>query len=106
MLDFDLMCEVLYTLYRFPPTAATVSSSLILGICGLPDTIFRVSSGLSGSHSIYQPNSVSELLYFNNSCCRMLWKWLWLILNVTALKFLMKDYLVLPLRYFLFSIML
>lgn len=43
MLDFDLMCEVLYTLDRFPPTAATVSSSLILGICGLPDTIFRVS---------------------------------------------------------------
>uniref|UniRef100_A0A0A0KR69 transaldolase n=1 Tax=Cucumis sativus TaxID=3659 RepID=A0A0A0KR69_CUCSA len=26
---------------RFPPTAATVSSSLLLGICGLPDTIFR-----------------------------------------------------------------
>uniref|UniRef100_A0A2P2Q2V0 transaldolase n=1 Tax=Rhizophora mucronata TaxID=61149 RepID=A0A2P2Q2V0_RHIMU len=26
---------------KFPPTAATVSSSLILGICSLPDTIFR-----------------------------------------------------------------
>ncbi|KAK7251168.1 hypothetical protein RIF29_34123 [Crotalaria pallida] len=26
---------------KFPPTAATVSSSLLLGICGLPDTIFR-----------------------------------------------------------------
>ncbi|RID57500.1 hypothetical protein BRARA_F00870 [Brassica rapa] len=26
---------------RFPPTAATVSSALLLGICGLPDTIFR-----------------------------------------------------------------
>ncbi|KAI5411480.1 hypothetical protein KIW84_056528 [Lathyrus oleraceus] len=26
---------------KFPPTAATVSSSLILGICGLQDTIFR-----------------------------------------------------------------
>ncbi|PIN26675.1 Transaldolase [Handroanthus impetiginosus] len=26
---------------RFPPTAATVSSSLILGICSLPDTKFR-----------------------------------------------------------------
>lgn len=26
---------------RFPPTAATVSSSLLLGIVGLPDTIFR-----------------------------------------------------------------
>lgn len=29
--------------FRFPPTAATVSSSLLLGICSLPDTIFRVS---------------------------------------------------------------
>ncbi|XP_023908664.2 uncharacterized protein LOC112020340 isoform X1 [Quercus suber] len=26
---------------RFPPTAATVSSSLLLGICSLPDTVFR-----------------------------------------------------------------
>ncbi|KAI4303236.1 hypothetical protein MLD38_038890 [Melastoma candidum] len=26
---------------KFPPTAATVSSSLLLGICSLPDTIFR-----------------------------------------------------------------
>ncbi|KAK1376392.1 hypothetical protein POM88_032585 [Heracleum sosnowskyi] len=26
---------------RFPPTAATVSSSLLLGICSLPDTAFR-----------------------------------------------------------------
>lgn len=26
---------------RFPPTAATVSSSLLLGICSLPDTTFR-----------------------------------------------------------------
>ncbi|XP_010533770.1 PREDICTED: uncharacterized protein LOC104809459 [Tarenaya hassleriana] len=26
---------------KFPPTAATVSSGLLLGICGLPDTIFR-----------------------------------------------------------------
>ncbi|THG05336.1 hypothetical protein TEA_003009 [Camellia sinensis var. sinensis] len=26
---------------RFPPTAATVSSSLLLGICSLPDTMFR-----------------------------------------------------------------
>ncbi|KAG7564350.1 hypothetical protein ISN44_As10g011160 [Arabidopsis suecica] len=25
---------------RFPPTATTVSSALLLGICGLPDTIF------------------------------------------------------------------
>ncbi|EPS67513.1 hypothetical protein M569_07263, partial [Genlisea aurea] len=28
---------------RFPPTAATVSSSLLLGICSLPDTKFRSS---------------------------------------------------------------
>ncbi|KAI5655664.1 hypothetical protein M9H77_32851 [Catharanthus roseus] len=27
---------------RFPPTAATVSSSLLLGVCSLPDTQFRV----------------------------------------------------------------
>ncbi|KAK4769171.1 hypothetical protein SAY86_027321 [Trapa natans] len=26
---------------KFPPTAATVSPSLLLGICGLPDTVFR-----------------------------------------------------------------
>ncbi|KAJ8767632.1 hypothetical protein K2173_018190 [Erythroxylum novogranatense] len=26
---------------KFPPTAATVSSSLLLGICSLPDTVFR-----------------------------------------------------------------
>lgn len=30
-------------IHRFPPTAATVSSSLLLGICSLPDTIFRVT---------------------------------------------------------------
>ncbi|GFQ05039.1 transaldolase [Phtheirospermum japonicum] len=36
---------------RFPPTAATVSSSLILGICSLPDTKFRsaVDTALAGS---------------------------------------------------------
>ncbi|XP_021901804.1 uncharacterized protein LOC110817525 [Carica papaya] len=40
---------------KFPPTAATVSSALLLGICGLPDTIFRnavdmalADSGCSG----------------------------------------------------------
>ncbi|KAL5728217.1 transaldolase [Ranunculus cassubicifolius] len=32
---------------RFPPTAATVSSSLLLGICSLPDTIFRNSVDMS-----------------------------------------------------------
>ncbi|CAE6074956.1 unnamed protein product [Arabidopsis arenosa] len=30
---------------RFPPTATTVSSALLLGICGLPDTIFCVKVG-------------------------------------------------------------
>ncbi|KAL3645597.1 hypothetical protein CASFOL_010777 [Castilleja foliolosa] len=36
---------------RFPPTAGTVSSSLILGICSLPDTKFRsaVDTALAGS---------------------------------------------------------
>lgn len=36
---------------RFPPTAATVSSSLLLGICSLPDTIFRsaVDTALAAS---------------------------------------------------------
>ncbi|KAL8525184.1 hypothetical protein ACS0TY_014709 [Phlomoides rotata] len=28
-------------MFRFPPTAATVSSSLLLGICSLPDTKFK-----------------------------------------------------------------
>lgn len=37
---------VVLCIYRFPPTAATVSSSLLLGICSLPDTIFRVSKHL------------------------------------------------------------
>ncbi|GFZ16505.1 hypothetical protein Acr_25g0009140 [Actinidia rufa] len=37
---------------RFPPTAATVSSSLLLGICSLPDTTFRsaVDTALADSH--------------------------------------------------------
>lgn len=30
--------------HRFAPTAATVSSSLLLGITGLPDTKFKVRS--------------------------------------------------------------
>ncbi|XP_044486109.1 transaldolase [Mangifera indica] len=41
---------------RFPPTAATVSSSLLLGICGLPDTIFR--------------NAV-DMALADSSCCKL-----------------------------------
>ncbi|GMH09514.1 hypothetical protein Nepgr_011355 [Nepenthes gracilis] len=36
---------------RFPPTAATVSSSLLLGICGLPDTIFKSAVDTALAHS-------------------------------------------------------
>ncbi|XP_038687139.1 transaldolase isoform X2 [Tripterygium wilfordii] len=32
---------------KFPPTAATVSSALLLGICSLPDTIFRNAVDMS-----------------------------------------------------------
>ncbi|KEH31659.1 transaldolase total2 protein [Medicago truncatula] len=46
---------------KFPPTAATVSSSLILGICGLPDTIFRkaVEMALADSecYGLQDPNA-------------------------------------------------
>ncbi|KAK7264404.1 hypothetical protein RJT34_32013 [Clitoria ternatea] len=45
---------------RFPPTAATVSSSLLLGICGLPDTVFRnaVDMALADSecYGLQDPN--------------------------------------------------
>ncbi|GAV85480.1 Transaldolase domain-containing protein [Cephalotus follicularis] len=37
---------------RFPPTAATVSSSLLLGICSLPDTIFRNSVDMALADSM------------------------------------------------------
>ncbi|XP_022156458.1 uncharacterized protein LOC111023345 [Momordica charantia] len=44
---------------KFPPTAATVSSSLLLGICGLPDTIFRnaVDMALADSECFGMENS-------------------------------------------------
>ncbi|KAL8166535.1 hypothetical protein V2J09_008034 [Rumex salicifolius] len=44
---------------KFPPTAATVSSSLLLGICGLPDTIFRsaVDTALADSECIKLSNA-------------------------------------------------
>ncbi|KAJ8650044.1 hypothetical protein MRB53_003067 [Persea americana] len=44
---------------KFPPTAATVSSSLILGICGLPDTKFRsaIETALADGECFTQEDS-------------------------------------------------
>ncbi|VVA32834.1 PREDICTED: transaldolase, partial [Prunus dulcis] len=53
---------------RFPPTAATVSSSLLLGICSLPDTIFRnaVDMALADSECNKHENSELRLSCFSN----------------------------------------
>ncbi|KAK4748550.1 hypothetical protein SAY87_015136 [Trapa incisa] len=53
---------------KFPPTAATVSSSLLLGICGLPDTIFRnaVDMALADSGCSTLENSEMRLSCFVN----------------------------------------
>ncbi|KAM6557140.1 hypothetical protein CsatB_004159 [Cannabis sativa] len=53
---------------KFPPTAATVSSSLLLGICGLPDTIFRnaVDMALADSECCKLENSELRLSCFSN----------------------------------------
>ncbi|KAJ1379613.1 Transaldolase/Fructose-6-phosphate aldolase [Sesbania bispinosa] len=53
---------------RFPPTAATVSSSLLLGICGLPDTIFRnaVDMALADSECNGLENPDARLSCFVN----------------------------------------
>ncbi|KAH7549584.1 hypothetical protein JRO89_XS13G0052600 [Xanthoceras sorbifolium] len=53
---------------RFPPTAATVSSSLLLGICSLPDTIFRnaVDMALADSGCCKLENSALRLSCFFN----------------------------------------
>ncbi|XP_048435945.1 transaldolase-like [Pyrus x bretschneideri] len=53
---------------RFPPTAATVSSSLLLGICSLPDTIFRnaVDTALADSECNLHENSKVRLSCFFN----------------------------------------
>lgn len=53
---------------RFPPTAATVSSSLLLGICGLPDTIFRnaVDMALADSECSGLASSEARLPCFFN----------------------------------------
>ncbi|XP_027335627.1 uncharacterized protein LOC113849720 isoform X2 [Abrus precatorius] len=53
---------------KFPPTAATVSSSLLLGICGLPDTIFRnaVDMALADSECYGLENPNARLSCFVN----------------------------------------
>ncbi|XP_057773557.1 uncharacterized protein LOC130992823 isoform X2 [Salvia miltiorrhiza] len=53
---------------RFPPTAATVSSSLILGICSLPDTKFRsaVDTALADSECYGLEKSDDRLSCFFN----------------------------------------
>ncbi|EXB54468.1 hypothetical protein L484_019027 [Morus notabilis] len=53
---------------KFPPTAATVSSSLLLGICGLPDTIFRnaVDMALADSECSKLENSELKMSCFSN----------------------------------------
>ncbi|KAK4761579.1 hypothetical protein SAY87_029463 [Trapa incisa] len=53
---------------KFPPTAATVSPSLLLGICGLPDTVFRnaVDMALADSGCSALENSEVRLSCFVN----------------------------------------
>ncbi|RDX61213.1 talB, partial [Mucuna pruriens] len=53
---------------KFPPTAAAVSSSLLLGICGLPDTIFRnaVEMALADSECYGLKNPNTRLSCFVN----------------------------------------
>ncbi|XP_074558761.1 uncharacterized protein LOC141814715 [Curcuma longa] len=51
---------------RFPPTAATVSSSLLLGICSLPDTKFKsaIETALADSECFGLENSSERLSCF------------------------------------------
>ncbi|CAN4077920.1 unnamed protein product [Withania somnifera] len=53
---------------KFPPTAGTVSSSLLLGICGLPDTKFKsaVDRALSDSECYGLENSDLQMSCFFN----------------------------------------
>ncbi|KAG6384059.1 hypothetical protein SASPL_156147 [Salvia splendens] len=53
---------------RFPPTAATVSSSLLLGICSLPDTKFRsaVDTALADSECYAFEKSDDRISCFVN----------------------------------------
>ncbi|MQL77883.1 hypothetical protein Taro_010288, partial [Colocasia esculenta] len=54
---------------RFPPTAATVSSSLILGICGLPDTKFKsaIETALADSECYALEDSTRLSCFFNKA---------------------------------------
>ncbi|KAJ6851093.1 uncharacterized protein M6B38_260480 [Iris pallida] len=53
---------------RFPPTAATVSSSLLLGICSLPDTKFKsaVETALADSECYGQEDAGQRMSCFFN----------------------------------------
>ncbi|KAH0463354.1 hypothetical protein IEQ34_007936 [Dendrobium chrysotoxum] len=53
---------------KFPPTAATVSSSLLLGICSLPDTKFKnaVEIALANSECYEQEKSSDRMSCFFN----------------------------------------
>ncbi|KAI0514314.1 hypothetical protein KFK09_010349 [Dendrobium nobile] len=53
---------------KFPPTAATVSSSLLLGICSLPDTKFKnaVETALANSECYEQGKSSDRMACFFN----------------------------------------
>ncbi|XP_020114499.1 uncharacterized protein LOC109728499 [Ananas comosus] len=53
---------------RFPPTAATVSSSLLLGISSLPDTKFKsaIETALADSECYEQDKSSSRMTCFLN----------------------------------------
>ncbi|XP_034897550.1 uncharacterized protein [Populus alba] len=67
-IDTPPIILVVLCIYRFPPTAATVSSSLLLGICSLPDTIFRsaVDTALADSGCSSLENDVLRLSCFAN----------------------------------------
>ncbi|KAL9249362.1 Transaldolase-like protein [Drosera capensis] len=55
---------------RFAPTAATVSSSLLLGICGLPDTIFKaaIDTALADSECVaVEDPAVRFSCFFNKA---------------------------------------
>ncbi|ERN02631.1 hypothetical protein AMTRI_Chr03g46880 [Amborella trichopoda] len=53
---------------RFPPTAATVSSSLLLGICSLPDTKFKsaIETALADGECCTKENPDDRLACFYN----------------------------------------
>ncbi|ONK80325.1 uncharacterized protein A4U43_C01F16400 [Asparagus officinalis] len=53
---------------RFPPTAATVSSALLLGICSLPDTKFKsaIETALADSECYGQENANDRMSCFSN----------------------------------------